>query len=36
MSNAGSDVWGSFASWALQQVSARPEILVAVGCSNTR
>jgi hypothetical protein len=30
MSNAGIDVWDSFARWVPQQVGARPEILVAM------
>ena len=30
MSNAGIDVWDSFARWVPQQVGARPDILVAM------
>lgn len=30
MSNAGIDVWGSFARWVPRQIGARPDILVAM------
>ena len=30
LSNAGIDVWDSFACWVPQQVGARPDILVAM------
>ena len=31
MSNAGIDVWDSFARWVPQQIGVRPDILVAMG-----